>query len=297
MKLNKLSKYFVIIVPFLITSCSSSINSSDSSVYKDMDARKMLFFNLENIKRNENDMISNYVNKISYSYSSSSVSVDKTYRSESNIYSNNLEVTGITVLGEKNTVSNIYKHAVINDYLYTYINEDDELEVNKSFIFEGDKDSYSLASSMYLKYDFLNNVQKSSIDLIESILLLPDTSFKDLSFLNSSISDDKITYNILDNKYEYSLSRNYKEKINNDSYLLTIDLDSSLNLSNNKLYNYSITYNYSLKKDNDSSKDNLNSNSSYDDVSLKLTVSGNSKYERKAASEKEFEFINLINSN
>ena len=296
MKFNNLNKYLVILCIGLITSCNKSSNV-ESNVYKDMDARKMLFFNLENIKRNEEDDISNYVNKISYSYLKDSQSIEKTYRSESNIYSNNLETSDITILESNKTIRNIYKHAVINDYLYTYINENDELNISKNFIFEGDQDSYNLASSMFLKYDFLKNVQKSSIDLVESILLLPDTSFENLEFLQSSINDDKIIYNIYDDKYEYSLSRNYKEKINNTNYLLNINLSSTLNLNEDRLKSYLITYNYSLKKDETASKDGNNGiNNEYSDIDFKLSISGASKYDRKAASEKEFEFINLINS-
>ena len=70
-------------------------------------------------------------------------------------------------------------------------------------------------------------------------------------------------------------------------------------LSNNTLYNYTINYNYSFKKADDSSesgKDGVNDISS-DNIEFSLELSGNSKFERKDASERDFQFINLVENN
>ncbi len=298
MKINKLFKYIFLLTPILLTSCAKEGEIS-SNIYKDLDARKMLFFNLENIKRNEEDKISNYTNKITYKYTSGEETASKTYRSESNIYSNYLESTGIAILSDKSTITNNYKHAIRDDYLYSYSLENGELETSKSMLKGSEQDSYNLVNSTYLKYDFLSNVQKSSVDLVESILLLPDSSFNNLNFLDSSSSNDSITFEIKDdNKYEYTLLRKSKSKVNEINYELNLSILSKMYLNDNKMYSYTINYNYSLIKgsSDDNGKDGA-SNEINDDVTFSLELSGNSKYERKDAKDSQFEFINLVNSN
>ena len=298
MKIKKLIKYIFLLGPLTLASCSKG-EQIESNIYKDLDARKMLFFNLENIKRNEKDLLSNYTNKITYNYKQGSEIESRTYRSESNIYSNYLESSGITILSDKATVSNYYKHAIKDDYLYTYSFENGELETTKESIRGNTTDTYDLVNSTYLKYDFLKNVQKSSIDLIESFLLLPDSSFRNLNFLDSSSSSDSITFEDNSNRYEYSLLRKSKSKINNENYELNLSVISKMYLSNNTLFNYTINYNYSLSKvddSSDSSKNDINEISS-DNVEFSLELSGNSKFERKDASERDFYFINLVENN
>ena len=298
MKIRKLIKYIFLLGPLTLTSCSKG-EQIESNIYKDLDARKMLFFNLENIKRNEKDLLSNYSNKITYNYKKGNESESKTYRSESNIYSNYLETTSITILSDKATINNYYKHAIRDEYLYTYTFENGELETTKESISGNTTDTYDLVNSTYLKYDFLKNVQKSSIDLIESFLLLPDSSFTNLNFLDSSSSNDSITFEDISNRYEYSLLRKSKSKINNENYELNLSVISKMYLSNNTLYNYTINYNYSFKKADDSSesgKDGVNDISS-DNIEFSLELSGNSKFERKDASERDFQFINLVENN
>ncbi len=298
MNVRKLTKYIFLLFPLTLGSCAKKENT-ETNIYKDLDARKMLFFNLENIKRNEKDKLSNYTNKITYKYKEGDKEDSKTYRSESNIYSNHLESTGITILTDKSSFSNSYKHAIKDDYLYTYSSENGIFEISKESVKGSDTDAYEIVNSTYLKYDFLTSIQKSSIDLIESILLLPDSSFKNLNFLDSSSSNDAITFDNQNDKYEYTLLRNSKSKINNENYELNLSIISKMFLSNSTLYSYNITYNYSLAKSDDSTDSNKdNANEIIDnDITFSLELSGNSKFERKDASEKEFEFINLANSN
>lgn len=273
----------LLLIPLiLITSCNNN-DSLDNNVYKNLDARKELYLKLSSIKLHDDESVSKIIQKAKYNLSTPIINEGYTYIGESNIYSNNMTSTIITI---NNIETYRYIFFSSNDEFTQYIQEYDEVNKETSKRDKNNETQNNLLSKCYLKYDFLNDLKESNVDLILSLILTHDSifSFEDLNYYSSNYVDDSIYLNFENNLILYQLNRHKEFKIDNVEYALNITLESSIDISNNLLNSFTYKYYYEFKELIPSILNN--------DISFEFYINSLSSFEKEEGDISKFSYIN-----
>lgn len=267
-------KVFIVLgmISLNLISCSKS-NLSEFE-FENFDARKKLCLDLNKLKEKEKETLSEFNSLIKFKYNVNNEYNEIRAITKGNIYSNNVSSTNIEVIGSSAYYINKYVNAIIDEKYYSYSSIKNEVN-----ILEGSNNDLNLSysQSLDLKYEFLNFEKRTTIDFLESILLLNSSKIFKFDTYDKSSNNDYYYLINNDNYSNYKINKSSKIKKNNNTYLLTLDLNSNLYIENDLLSNYDINYTYSFINENDS----LDSNN----VNFSFIYEGNNYYSRKDCDE------------
>lgn len=273
----------LLLIPLILISSCKNNDSLDNNVFKNLDARKELYLKLSSIKLHNDESVSKIYQKTKYNLSTPINEVSYSCVGESNIYSNDISSTIISINNNQN-----YRYIFFSlDNEFTqYIQENENINKETSQRDKNNETQNNLLSRCYLKYDFLNNVKDSNVDFILSLILLHDSIFsiEDLKYYSSNYVDDSIYLNFEDNLILYQLNRYKQFKIDDVEYILNITLESSIDISNNLLNSFVYKYTYEFKELIPSTLNN--------DITFEFKINSFSNFEKEEGDLSKFNYIN-----